>query len=191
MMKLLRSSSNPWRGYAISRVFGALFYSTEVLPSSSSPPFELLHSRIWQIRNPRDSILPVLRQWRVEGGDVKQPELQGFIKRLRGYRRYCHALQISEWMSDEMKHVLRPGDIAVRLDLTSKVHGLEEAERYFDSIPESLKVVPVYGALLYCYAKHNCLEKAESVFEKMKELGFLKVPLCYKTFILKWVNMER
>ncbi|KAH0997918.1 hypothetical protein GBA52_021782 [Prunus armeniaca] len=52
-------------------IFGALFYSTEVLHSSSSPPFELLHSRVWQIRNPRDSILPVLHQWRVEGGDVK------------------------------------------------------------------------------------------------------------------------
>ncbi|ONH89951.1 hypothetical protein PRUPE_8G026200 [Prunus persica] len=192
MMKLLRSSSNPWRGYAISRVFGALFYSTEVLPSSSSsPPFRLLHSRIWQIGNPRDSILPVLHQWRVEGGDMKQPKLQGFIRLLRRYRRYGHALQISEWMSDEMKHDLHPGDIAVRLDLTSKVHGLEEAERYFDSIPESLKVLPVYGALLSCYAKHNCLEKAESVFEKMEELGFVKGSSCYNTMLNLYSQMGK
>ncbi|PQQ10305.1 pentatricopeptide repeat-containing protein [Prunus yedoensis var. nudiflora] len=88
----------------MSRIFGALFYFTKVLPSSSSPPFELLRRRVWQIRNPRDSILPVLHQWRVEGRDVKQLELQGFIKRLRGYRRYGHALQISEWMSNELNN---------------------------------------------------------------------------------------
>ncbi|CAL8997624.1 unnamed protein product [Prunus brigantina] len=59
----------------MSRIFGALSYSTEVLPFSSSPPFELLHIRFWHIRNHRDSILLVLHQWRVEGGDVKEPEL--------------------------------------------------------------------------------------------------------------------
>lgn len=91
MIKLL--GSNPWHGNAISGVFRTLFYSTEAL-ASCSPPFETLYHRISRAGNPRISIVPVLDQWIEEGRDVNKSELQSFIKMLRKYRRYSHALQV-------------------------------------------------------------------------------------------------
>ncbi|KAI5312053.1 hypothetical protein L3X38_041226 [Prunus dulcis] len=63
-----------------------------------------------------------------------QSEIKDFINQLRNSRHHNQALEVSEWMSDVMKHDLSPGDIAVRLDLISKVRGLQQAESYFDSI---------------------------------------------------------
>ncbi|XP_021809145.1 pentatricopeptide repeat-containing protein At2g20710, mitochondrial-like [Prunus avium] len=177
MMKLL--ASNPWCGHAISRVLGALLYSTEALASSiisSSPPFQSLYRRILLVgnRNPRVSVVPMLDQWVKEGRELKQPEIKDFIKQLRKSRRHSQALEVSEWMSDVMKHDLSPGGIAVRLDLISKVRGLQQAEKYFDSIPYPFRGVQLYGSLLYCYTCHKSVEKAEITFGKMKELGFAK-----------------
>ncbi|CAB4303866.1 unnamed protein product [Prunus armeniaca] len=180
MIKLL--GSNPWHGNAISGVLRTLFYSTEAL-ASCSPPFETLYHRISRAGNPRVSIVPVLDQWIEEGRDVNKSELQSFVKMLRKYRRYSHALQISEWMSDARNHDLSPGDIAIRLDLISKVCGLEQAEMYFNSLPDPLRNFKVYGALLFCSVEHKSLEKAENLFEKMKELGYVKGPLPYNVML--------
>ncbi|KAM1456715.1 hypothetical protein ACFX13_034817 [Malus domestica] len=182
-MKLLRS--NPWRGTAISRVFGSLNYSTNTLASSSttSPTFQPLHHRILFNKGPRVSVLPVLHQWLKEGRDVEQSELRDFISKLRRSRCYNLALEISEWMGDEMNFDLHPGDIAIRLDLISRVHGNERAERYFDCIPNELRVVKVYGSLLLSYVEHRCLEKAEALFEKMKDLEFVKGPFTYNVMM--------
>jgi pentatricopeptide repeat protein len=91
--------------------------------------------------------------------------------------------QICEWLRDQMNHGRSPGDTAIRLDLISKVHGLEEAEKYFDSIPDSLRILQVYGALLNCYAEHKSLDKAEATMQKMRELGFLKTSLSYNVML--------
>lgn len=77
--------------------------------------------------------------------------------------------QISEWMSNERNLHLSSGDIAVRLDLIAKVHGLDQAEKYFNSISESSRDFKVYGALLHCYAQHNSVEKAEAIMHKIKD----------------------
>ncbi|KAK9943974.1 hypothetical protein M0R45_009561 [Rubus argutus] len=182
--------SNPWRGNAISRVFGALFYTTEVLPSSSTLS-ESLSRRILQNRTRRDSVVPVLEQWLKEGRGVKQPDLQDSINRLRKSNQYSHALQISEWMSDEMKLDLSPADVFARLDLISKVRGLEEAEKYFDGIPDQLKGLQAYFGLLHCYAHHKSLEQAETTFQKMKELGFAKGVGCYNTMLTLYSQMGK
>jgi hypothetical protein len=54
-----------------------------------------------------------------------------------------------------MDEYLLSGDIAIRLDLISKVRDLDEAEKYFNSIPHTSKDFKVYGALLNCYAQYN------------------------------------
>ncbi|KAM0960453.1 hypothetical protein ACFX2I_025394 [Malus domestica] len=180
MIKLL--GSNPWRGNAISGSSRALFCSIEAT-ASSPPPFEPLHVRISQAGNPRVSIVPILNQWVEEGRDVKKWELQSFIKLFRKHRRYSHALQISEWMSDAQNQYLTPGDIAVRLDLISKVYGLQQAEAYFNSIPDQLRNFKVYGALLFSYVENKSSEKAEIIFEKMNKLGYLKGSLVYNAML--------
>ncbi|KAF3444142.1 hypothetical protein FNV43_RR13832 [Rhamnella rubrinervis] len=174
--------SNPWRFSGVSRILRVLFYSTEA-QTPSSTTVDYLYSRISRSGNPRVSIVPVLNQWVEEGRDLKQAKLQKIIRQLRKYHRFRHALQISEWMSDERNHGLSSGDIAVRLDLISKVHGLEQAKKYFDSIPDSLTGYQTYGALLNCYAEKKYFEEAEAIFQKMRELDFVKGPLSYNVML--------
>ncbi|KAG6722582.1 hypothetical protein I3842_03G168000 [Carya illinoinensis] len=188
-MKLFRS--NPWRGYAISRVFGAFFCHTETI-ARSAPQTESLYHRISRAGDPRVPIVRVIDQWLEEGRDVQNSELHRFIKQLRKYRRYNQALQISEWLGEQRNHDLSPGDIAIRLDLISKVHGLEEAEKYFDSIPDTSRItIHVYGALLNCYAEHKSLDKAEATMQKMRELGFLKTSLSYNVMLKLYSQMGK
>ena len=61
----------------------------------------------------------------------------------------------------------------VHLDLVSRVKGLGEAEKYFNSLPEDVKNLQVYGALLNCYATMKSVEKAEATAQKMKQRGMM------------------
>ncbi|KAG2717305.1 hypothetical protein I3760_03G169200 [Carya illinoinensis] len=186
-MKLFRS--NPWRGYAIPRVFGAFLYHTETVPA---PQIDSLYHRISRAGDPRVPIVRVIDHWLEEGRDVQNSELHRFIRQLRKYRRFKHALQISEWLSEQRNHDLSPRDIATRLDLISKVHGLEEAEKYFDSIPDTSRItVQVYGTMLNCYAEHKSLDKAEATMQKMRELGFLKSPHSYNVMLTLYSRMGK
>lgn len=187
-MRLL--SSNPWRGYGISRVLGVFFYSTRTL-ARRSPPIDSLYSRVSRAGDPKVSIIRVIDQWLEEGRQVQQSDILMMIKQLRKFRRYSQALQIFEWVSDQRHHDLSPGEIAIRLDLISKVHGLEEAEKYFDSIPNTLRVYQVYGALLNCYAENKSLDKAEATMQKMRELGFLKTSLSFNVMLNLYSRMGK
>ncbi|KAF5726386.1 pentatricopeptide repeat-containing protein [Tripterygium wilfordii] len=178
-MKLL--GSNAWRNYAIFRVLRARFWSTKVIEQS----FALIEDNLYRRISGAEisSIVPVLKQWLEEGKEVEQSELRKFIKQLRKYRRFRHALQISEWMSDQRNHVLSTGDIAIRLDLISTVHGVEQVEKYFDSIPETMRTFQVYGALLSCYACNRSLEKAEATMQRMREFKLGKSSLTYNVML--------
>ncbi|KAJ0089364.1 hypothetical protein Patl1_32857 [Pistacia atlantica] len=52
-----------------------------------------LYRRISPIGNSRVSIVPLLDQWVEEGRPVDKEQLQSFIKELRSYRRFRHALE--------------------------------------------------------------------------------------------------
>ena len=80
--------------------------------------------------------------------------------------------QIYEWMRDKLYFHVKAGDVAVQLDLISKVHGLEQAEKYFNGTPNSFRTFQVYGALLNCYSQKNSLEKAETIMQEIRDRGF-------------------
>nr|XP_021852011.1 pentatricopeptide repeat-containing protein At2g20710, mitochondrial-like isoform X1 [Spinacia oleracea] len=130
-----------------------------------------LYRRMFPVGVPTQSAKPVLDQWVQEGQTVTQHELRVIIKQLRRYRRFNHALEVSQWMSDKRFMQLAVGDVAIRLDLIAKVHGIEEAEDYFNNIPKQNKTIEVHGALLNCYAHAKCEDKADVVMHKMKEFG--------------------
>ncbi|KAJ1389746.1 Tetratricopeptide-like helical domain superfamily [Sesbania bispinosa] len=136
---------------------------------SSSTPSDSLFLRISRAGDPNFPVTRLLDQWVEEGRDIKHSELQFFVKQLRVYRRFNHALQVSEWMSNERNLHFVSGDIAIRLDLIAKVRGLDQAEKYFSSISDTSRDIKVYGALLNCYAQHNSVEKAEAIMQKIKE----------------------
>ncbi|KAE8736388.1 putative pentatricopeptide repeat-containing protein [Hibiscus syriacus] len=176
--------SNPWTYSSISRILRVMAYSTKTLsrPSPSKSP-DTLHTRVSRSGDPKSSVVPVLNQWLEEGKPMKQSTLQVIIRHLRSFRRYKHALEVSEYMSEEMKYNISVGDMAVKLDLISKVHGLDQAEKYFNSLPEAMKTFQVYGALLNCYANHECLEKAEDTFQIMRKSGLPIFAVSYNVML--------
>ncbi|GJU17246.1 pentatricopeptide repeat-containing protein [Tanacetum coccineum] len=176
MMSLLRSSRNnsSLKSSCIS-LSRALFYSTEtntVPKVNVSKKNDNLYRRISPVGDPNVSMIPILDQWEKEGKTVRFQQLIVIIKSLRKFNRYTHALQLSEWMSNK-KPNLQPAGVAVHLDLLSRVKGLEEAEKYFNSMPNDVKNLQVYGALLNCYATTKSVEKAEATAEKMKQTGMM------------------
>ncbi|CAK7349798.1 unnamed protein product [Dovyalis caffra] len=184
MSFLQKSNPKPWQWHyvhGISKVLKAFSFSKSTFPScsSSSRPKDSLHSRISKARNEKVSVIPVIEQWLHEGKTFKQSQLHDSIKHLRKNRRFSHALQafhkISQWTSDQKGYDQSTEDFAVRLDLISKVHGIERVEEYYNRIPDRFRDIQVYGTILDCYVRKKHLEKAEAMMQKMKELRFVKV----------------
>lgn len=82
---------------------------------------------------------------------------------------YCDCLQISEWMVSHDEFKLSDTDYAVRIDLMTKVFGIDAAERYFEGLPSAAKTSETYTALLHSYAGAKLTEKAEELYERIKE----------------------
>ena len=78
---------------------------------------------------------------------------------------------------------ISPSDAAVRLDLIHKVHGLEQAENYFNNMSRKIKTYKVYAALLKCYVSKNCVHKAEATMQEMRNLGEPESSLPYNILI--------
>lgn len=97
--------------------------------------------------------------------------------------------QISQWMTGKSFLDISSSDVAVQLDLISKVHGVERAEEYFNNIPETSKNFQVYGALLNCYAGAKLLEKAEAVMQKIRDLGYART-LSYNVIMNLYSNFR-
>ncbi|KAH6817772.1 hypothetical protein C2S51_001375 [Perilla frutescens var. frutescens] len=180
MMKFLHKFSNQ---HSILRVS---LYSTQIEPNSSPPLFWRLN----RCNEQRVSLIPVLDEWVAQGRTINNPELKQFIRTFRRNKRFKPALEIAEWMSRSMKPFeVTPGHVAIQLDLISKVHGLKQAENFFNSLGESLRVFPVYSALLNCYAADaKSLEKTEATFEKLRKWNVPSI-LPYNTMMTLYSQM--
>lgn len=77
------------------------------------------------------------------------------------------------WMTDRRYFPLKPGDVAYRLELISKVHGLKSAVEYFGGLSKEIKKSQCYGSLLKCYAEAKFVEEAEKFFGEMQEMGMM------------------
>ncbi|KAE9457639.1 hypothetical protein C3L33_10459, partial [Rhododendron williamsianum] len=182
MMKFLRAwtASNP-RGDNNGIGWGfksVILYSTQTLTSRN--PKDSLFNRISVAGDPRVSMLPILDQWVERGRNVDLYEIKALIKHLREYKRFNHALQVST----TNLLLLR---VYSSVGFGLKVHGLEQAEKYFSNIPGPLKTFKVYGALLNCYASNKSLDKAESIMQKMREFG-VKGISCYPSTLYVRLN---
>lgn len=147
-----------------------------------------MYRRISALGNPNCDVIPELRKWVYEGKSLGKWELQIIIKQLRKYRRYQHALQISEWMNSCGRYGSSLADRAIRLDLIAKVRGIACAEYYFDNLPKVSKIQPTYGALLNSYVRDNLTEKAEVHMKKMEELGYATTTLPYNELLTLYKN---
>ncbi|CAO2826649.1 unnamed protein product [Amaranthus hypochondriacus] len=102
---------------------------------------------------------------------LNETQIFDCLKMFRSYGKYQHCLEILEWLDKgKIHHTDR--EYALRVNIIYKVKGLNEAEKYFDSLPPNAKKKSTYGALLNCYCSENMTDKALGLFEKMDEMNY-------------------
>ncbi|VVA97220.1 unnamed protein product [Arabis nemorensis] len=135
-------------------------------------------------------ITPLLEEW---GNQVKPSDLRDLIKNLSDSNQFSKALEASSWMCEKGVANIFPEDYAARFHLIEKVLGLEEAEKFFKtSIPENMKNYSVYATFLTSYTRScKTVNKAESTFEKMRELGFLYRLSPFNSMISLYIELRK
>ncbi|KAE8734377.1 Pentatricopeptide repeat-containing protein [Hibiscus syriacus] len=118
------------------------------------------------------SIFKVLDKWVEEGKSISRDEVSAANFNLRKRRMYGRALQLFEWLEMKKQLDFVGRDYASRVDLIAKVQGLQKAEDYIQTIPKSFRGEVIYRTLLANCVISNNLKKAESVFNKMRDLEF-------------------
>lgn len=117
-------------------------------------------------------------------------EVDHTLKLLRSRKLYGPALKLSETMEKRgMNKTV--SDQAIHLDLVAKSRGIAAAEAYFAGLPESSKNHFTYGTLLNCYCKDLMMEKAEALFEKMKELNLELTAMPYNSLMTLYSKTEQ
>jgi pentatricopeptide repeat protein len=100
-------------------------------------------------------------------------------------------LQLHEWF--EKSKVLEFGerDYASRVDLTAKVYGLQKAEQYIEKIPAPHRGEIVYRTLLANCVHEANVNKAEKVFNKMKDLGLPITVFSFNQLVLLYKRVDK
>ncbi|XP_011622176.1 pentatricopeptide repeat-containing protein At5g09450, mitochondrial isoform X2 [Amborella trichopoda] len=157
---------------------------------ASSPVAEdNLRNRIFRLRFPKRSAVTALERWVGEGKPVSQAELRLIVKDLKKSQRYKHALEISEWMEGREEFKFSEGDYTVRIDLITKVLGVDAANEYFENVPLIGKTVESYTALLHSYAAEKQTEKAERLVEEIQGSGLTLSVLPYNELMTLYIHI--
>ncbi|EFH62558.1 hypothetical protein ARALYDRAFT_319921 [Arabidopsis lyrata subsp. lyrata] len=96
---------------------------------------DTLKRRIERVQDSTVSITPLLREWCQIGNQTALSELRSIITSLHRSNRFFHALQVSDWMIEQKAYKLSSMDFERRLYLTAKVCGVEEAAKFFETVP--------------------------------------------------------
>ncbi|KAM1006009.1 pentatricopeptide repeat-containing protein At5g09450, mitochondrial [Malus sylvestris] len=148
-----------------------------------------LKSRVFRLRQPKRSATNVLQRWVSEGNPISISDLRQISKDLSKSHRYKHALEISEWMVSHNEFELSDSDYAVRIVLMTKVFGIDAAERYFEGLPLTAKTSETYTALLHSYAGAKLTEKAENLYERIKESHLSLSALTYNEMMTMYMSV--
>uniref|UniRef100_M8AQ09 Pentatricopeptide repeat-containing protein n=1 Tax=Aegilops tauschii TaxID=37682 RepID=M8AQ09_AEGTA len=105
------------------------------------------------------------------------------IEKLPIYSTLPTATMLLDWMEAHGAK-LRLGHHALRLDLISKVCGIQAAEKYFWSLPDICNSVKTYSCLLNCYGKHGLAYKGLELYEKMKAKNIVPDKLVYNNLMI-------
>ncbi|KAL8195201.1 hypothetical protein R6Q57_025604 [Mikania cordata] len=177
----------------------SIFLKSEVVhdePSISVPVEESnggggddLKSRIFRLRLPKRSATNVIEKWINEGNQITIHDLRRISKELRKSHRFKHALELSEWMVSHKEFELSDSDYASRIDLLTKVFGIDAAERYFESLPPNAKTAESYTALLHSYAASKLTSKAEDLYERIKESNLPLSAVTYNELMTLYMSV--
>ncbi|KAI3707910.1 hypothetical protein L2E82_36838 [Cichorium intybus] len=148
-----------------------------------------LKSRIFRLRLPKRSATNVIEKWINEGHQITAYDLRHISKELRKSHRYKHALELSEWMVSHGEYELSDSDYATRIDLLTKVFGIDAAERYFEGLPPNAKTTESYTALLHSYAVSKLTTKAEDLYKKLKESDLKLTVITYNELMTLYMSV--
>ncbi|XP_052205926.1 pentatricopeptide repeat-containing protein At5g09450, mitochondrial [Diospyros lotus] len=148
-----------------------------------------LKSRVFRLRLPKRSATNVLQNWVSQGRTIGLSDLRRILADLRRSCRYKHALEISEWMVSHKGFELLDSDHAVRIDLMTKVFGIDAAERYFEGLPPTAKTSETFTALLHSYARSKLVDKAEELYERAKEANLSLGAVTYNEIMTLYMSV--
>ncbi|XP_015575612.1 pentatricopeptide repeat-containing protein At4g02820, mitochondrial [Ricinus communis] len=183
---MLRRSSRATLA-AAARYFSTEAAATETAEKAVRRGGDTLGRRIFSLVYSKRSAVIAIRKWKTEGHKVQKYQLNRIVRELRKMKRYKHALEVCEWMTQERELKLLPGDYAVHLDLVAKVRGLTSAEKFFEDLPDEMRGWQTCTALLHTYVKCKDVVKAEALMEKMRDCSFVKNPLPYNHMISLYI----
>ncbi|KAL7002995.1 hypothetical protein U1Q18_004154 [Sarracenia purpurea var. burkii] len=92
-------------------------------------------------------------------------------------------------MTSHEEFELSNSDYAVRIDLITKVFGIDAAERYFEGLPLIAKTGETYTALIHSYAGVKLTEKAEDLYESAKEANLSLSALTYNEIMTLYMSV--
>ncbi|XP_017224208.1 pentatricopeptide repeat-containing protein At5g09450, mitochondrial [Daucus carota subsp. sativus] len=183
----LRKERNLLRPFSSEAAKPQIMYEQE--PSADQESVDDLKSRIFRVRLPKRSVTNVLQNWVSEGREIGVSELRKITKELRQSQRFKHALELSEWMIAHNECQMSDSDYAVRIELMTKVFGVDAAERYFESLPPRAKTSETYTSLLHCYAVLKLTEKAEQLYRKIKESDLSFTAITYNELMTLYMSV--
>ncbi|MCL7039847.1 hypothetical protein MKW94_018360 [Papaver nudicaule] len=164
-------------------------YGTRSLITGGIANNNNLHSNIMKLDKPGTSVLPELEK--LAKKERKIAVLLSIIRDLRMRKRYTQALEVAEWMHNAGVCKFTPGKHAVRLDLISRVHGVDSAESFFNNLGDREKTIQTHGALPHVYVRERLTDKSLSYFEKMKEMGLPLDSLTYNNIMALYMNTNK
>ncbi|CAA0842754.1 Pentatricopeptide repeat-containing protein [Striga hermonthica] len=147
--------------------------------------------KIIKLENSNLGAASVLNQLENKGKMITSWEMFNILKELRKFRRFKLALEVCEWMNNRSERFrVTTSDTAIHLDLIAKTHGISSAEQYFKKLPDGLKDKRVYSSLLNAYARSKMREKAESLFDKMRNRNYTDHTLPFNLMMTLYRNLK-
>ncbi|KAI3525933.1 hypothetical protein L1887_05069 [Cichorium endivia] len=141
--------------------------------------------------SPLQPVEKTLDKWVENGESVNRADVSLAMLEFRRRRMYAKALQLSEWLESRKHLEIEEKDYASRIDLISKVHGLQSAENHISKIPKSFQGELVYRTLLANCVRSTNTTKAEQIFNKMKDLKFPITPFACNQLLLLYKRTNK
>lgn len=178
-------------------------YSSRVLSTAAASQTTVkskkkhkLHCRLTELLNDPSgsSVEATLDKLMKERKDLKKEltvsSLIGFVRELRRFKRYKHALALMDWMEKRGMDI-GINNQAIRVDLISKVQGTNIAEDYISTLPQEAKNEKTYAALLSNFCSSKMEKKALSLYEKMKTLNLASTSLISNNIMTLYLKLNQ